>query len=88
MLKRKVEKDICQWIETGEKALLVYGVRQAGKTFVRAANDDPFPAYILQMRDAPCMKNLMRRFCWSESWNMIGFRGEQTAVGVSTRTHI
>lgn len=34
MLKRKVEKDICQWIETGEKALLVYGVRQAGKTFV------------------------------------------------------
>ena len=34
MLKRKVEKDICKWIETSKKALLVYGVRQAGKTFV------------------------------------------------------
>lgn len=34
MLNRKVEKDICKWIETSKKALLVYGVRQAGKTFV------------------------------------------------------
>ena len=34
MLKRKIEKEISHWIETGEKALLIYGVRQAGKTFI------------------------------------------------------
>lgn len=34
MLKRKIEKDIIHWIESSEKALLVYGVRQAGKTFI------------------------------------------------------
>ena len=34
MLKRKIEKEIRHWIETGEKALLIYGVRQAGKTFI------------------------------------------------------
>ena len=34
MLKRKIEKDIMHWIETSEKALLIYGVRQAGKTFI------------------------------------------------------
>lgn len=33
MLKRKIEKDIMHWIESSNKALLVYGVRQAGKTF-------------------------------------------------------
>lgn len=34
MLKRKIEKDIEKWIVNSEKALLVYGVRQAGKTFI------------------------------------------------------
>lgn len=34
MLKRKIEKDIMRWIEGGDKALLIYGVRQAGKTFI------------------------------------------------------
>ena len=34
MLKRKIEKDIIHWIESSKKALLVYGVRQAGKTFI------------------------------------------------------
>ncbi|MCC8029140.1 MAG: AAA family ATPase [Lachnospiraceae bacterium] len=34
MLKRKIEKEITAWIESGDKALLVYGVRQAGKTFI------------------------------------------------------
>lgn len=34
MLKRKIEKDIKHWIESSDKALLLYGVRQAGKTFV------------------------------------------------------
>lgn len=34
MLKRKIEKDILHWIESSDKALLLYGVRQAGKTFV------------------------------------------------------
>lgn len=34
MLYRKVEKDILSWIKTGKKALLIYGVRQAGKTYV------------------------------------------------------
>ena len=34
MLKRKIEKEILHWIETSEKALLIYGVRQAGKTFI------------------------------------------------------
>ena len=34
MLKRKIEKDIMHWIKNSEKALLIYGVRQAGKTFI------------------------------------------------------
>ena len=34
MLRRKIEKDIMHWIKSSEKALLVYGVRQAGKTFI------------------------------------------------------
>lgn len=34
MLKRKIEKDIMRWLQSSEKALLVYGVRQAGKTFI------------------------------------------------------
>ncbi|MCD8133012.1 MAG: DUF4143 domain-containing protein [Clostridiales bacterium] len=34
MLKRKIEKEITAWIGSGDKALLVYGVRQAGKTFI------------------------------------------------------
>ena len=34
MLKRKIEKDIVHWIENSDRALLVYGVRQAGKTFI------------------------------------------------------
>lgn len=34
MLKRKIEKDIEKWLDKSEKALLVYGVRQAGKTFI------------------------------------------------------
>ena len=33
MLKRKIEKDICEWIATGKTALLVDGARQVGKTF-------------------------------------------------------
>ena len=31
VLKRKIEKNITTWIESGDKALLVCGVRQAGK---------------------------------------------------------
>ncbi|MCD8120605.1 MAG: ATP-binding protein [Lachnospiraceae bacterium] len=34
MLERKIEKEIRSWITDGDKALLVYGVRQAGKTFI------------------------------------------------------
>lgn len=34
MLRRKIEKDIMHWIESSQKALLVYGVRQAGKTYI------------------------------------------------------
>lgn len=34
VLKRKIEKDIMRWIENSEKALLIYGVRQSGKTFI------------------------------------------------------
>lgn len=34
MLKRKIEKDILHWIDSSDKALLVYGVRQAGKTYI------------------------------------------------------
>ena len=34
MLKRKIEKDILNWIHNSNKALLLYGVRQAGKTFI------------------------------------------------------
>ncbi len=34
MLKRKIEKDIMAWIKSDNRALLVSGVRQAGKTFI------------------------------------------------------
>lgn len=34
MLTRKIEKDINNWIKHDSRALLLYGVRQAGKTFV------------------------------------------------------
>lgn len=34
MLKRKIVKNIEKWLDNSEKALLVYGVRQAGKTFI------------------------------------------------------
>lgn len=34
MLKRKIEKDINEWISDDNRALLVYGVRQAGKTYI------------------------------------------------------
>ncbi len=34
MLKRKIEKEINRWISDGKSALLIYGVRQAGKTYI------------------------------------------------------
>ena len=34
MLHRKIEKEIARWIDGDNRALLLYGVRQAGKTFV------------------------------------------------------
>lgn len=34
MLKRKIEKKIYDWIRNDERALLLYGVRQAGKTYI------------------------------------------------------
>ncbi|MCD8150739.1 MAG: AAA family ATPase [Clostridiales bacterium] len=34
MLKRKISKEIAAWIVSDDKAMLVYGVRQAGKTFI------------------------------------------------------
>lgn len=34
MLKRKIENKIYQWLKEDDNALLVYGVRQAGKTYI------------------------------------------------------
>lgn len=34
MLKRKIEEKIYDWIRNDEQALLLYGVRQAGKTYI------------------------------------------------------
>ena len=34
MLKRKIEKEIYDWIRDDERALLLYGVRQSGKTYI------------------------------------------------------
>ena len=33
MLKRKIEKEIHNWLDGGDKALLIYGARQVGKTY-------------------------------------------------------
>lgn len=33
MLKRRIEKDIYEWLENSEKALLIDGARQVGKTY-------------------------------------------------------
>lgn len=53
MLKRKIEKDIMHWIDSSDKALLIYGVRQAGKTFIireclRAAGCDYIEFNLIQ----------------------------------------
>ena len=34
MLIRKIEKDMNRWIQDSDKALLIYGARQVGKTFI------------------------------------------------------
>ena len=34
MLDRKIETDINNWIENDDRGLLIYGVRQAGKTYI------------------------------------------------------
>lgn len=34
MLRRKIEKDIVAWLKKGEKALLIDGARQVGKTYI------------------------------------------------------
>ena len=34
MLRRKIEKDILSWIDTGDRALALYGVGGCGKTFI------------------------------------------------------
>lgn len=34
MLTRKIEKDIKDWIRNDDRSLLIYGVRQAGKTYI------------------------------------------------------
>lgn len=34
MLRRKIEKQIIDWIRTGKKALLIDGARQVGKTYI------------------------------------------------------
>ena len=34
MLRRKIEKDIVAWLRKGEKALLIDGARQVGKTYI------------------------------------------------------
>lgn len=34
MLTRKIEKNIRDWIKNDDRALLLYGVRQAGKTYI------------------------------------------------------
>lgn len=33
MLKRRIEKDIYEWLENSKKALLIDGARQVGKTY-------------------------------------------------------
>ena len=34
MLKRNVENKINDWIKNDDRALLIYGVRQCGKTYI------------------------------------------------------
>ena len=34
MLKRKIEREIKHWIEKDDKALIIYGARQVGKTYI------------------------------------------------------
>lgn len=34
MLERKIEKEIVQWIKNDNKALLIDGARQVGKTYI------------------------------------------------------
>ena len=34
MLKRKIERNIAHWIDNSKKALMIYGARQVGKTFI------------------------------------------------------
>ena len=34
MLKRKIEREIGHWFDNSKKALILYGARQVGKTFI------------------------------------------------------
>ena len=34
MLKRKIENEIRRWLENSKKALMIYGARQVGKTYI------------------------------------------------------
>lgn len=57
MLKRKIEKEIYDWIENGKNALLIDGARQVGKTYtirhcLEAKKQDYIELNLIQNEDA------------------------------------
>ena len=47
MLKRKIEREIGHWFDCSKKALIIYGARQVGKTFIiRSVLEDRGADYV------------------------------------------
>ena len=57
MLKRRIEKDIYEWLENSKKALLIDGARQVGKTYairhcLETAGEDFIELNLIENQDA------------------------------------
>ena len=55
MLSRKIEKNIINWLENENKALLIDGARQGGKTYIirKVLNEKNFSYNEFNLLDTP-----------------------------------
>ncbi len=63
MLERKVEKEIVQWIQNDNKALLVDGVKKCGKTFIikKALKDCGCDYIEFNLLKSPALINVLKK---------------------------
>ena len=62
MLSRKIEKDIINWLENENKALLIDGARQVGKTYIirKVLNENNFSYNELYLLETPEIVELLK----------------------------